>query len=296
MKVEFEVIRPDEGSSFRLLHEKVIAEKYGWQYHFHPEYELVCVLSGGGTRHVGNNMSHYENGDLVFMGPNLPHAGFGLNAHGLHEEIVVQIKEEVFSQSVITRPEMAAISSLLEKVKYGISFNGSTKEKITRKLIRLLKLPPFEKFMELLAILQMMATSTEFELLNPDTTISSAITKNNIRLQNIFNYVELHFHEEIDIRKIASVANLSVPSFCNYFRKIMNSTFTDFVNQYRIQRACQLLQKEKTIYETCFECGFNNVAYFNKVFKLVTKKTPSAFKKEKLSRLPKNKLAEPAAN
>jgi AraC-like DNA-binding protein len=61
----------------------------------------------------------------------------------------------------------------------------------------------------------------------------------------------------------------------------MNSTFTDFVNQYRIQRACQLLHQEKTIAETCFECGFNNVAYFNKVFKAITKKTPSEFKKEK---------------
>jgi AraC-like DNA-binding protein/quercetin dioxygenase-like cupin family protein len=294
MKLEFEVIHPDEGSSFRLLHEKVIAEKYGWQYHFHPEYEIVCVLHGGGTRHVGNNVSHYENGDLVFMGPNLPHAGFGLNAHGLHEEIVVQIKEEVFSQSVVTRPEMGAIISLLEKVKYGISFTGAAKEKITKKLIRLLKLPAFEKFIEFLSILQIMATTQEFELLNPDTTISSAITKNNIRLQNIFNYVEQHFHEEIDIRKIASVANLSVPSFCNYFKKIMNSTFTDFVNQYRIQRACHLLEKEKTIYETCFECGFNNVGYFNKVFKLVTKKTPSAFKKEKLFQISKTKPLEPA--
>jgi AraC-like DNA-binding protein/quercetin dioxygenase-like cupin family protein len=292
MKVEFEVIRPDEGSSFRLLHEKVIAEKYGWQYHFHPEYEIVCVLNGSGTRHVGNNLSHYKNGDLVFMGPNLPHAGFGLNAHGLHEEIVVQIKEEVFSQSVVTRPEMAAICALLEKVKYGISFTGQTKEKLTKKLIRLLKLPSFDKFIELLSILHIMATSAEYELLNPDASISSAVTKNNIRMQNIFNYVEQHFHEEIQIKKIASVANLSVPSFCNYFRKIMNSTFTDFVNQYRIQRACQLLQKEKTIYETCFESGFNNVAYFNKVFKLVTKKTPSAFKKEKLGLLSKNLTEE----
>jgi AraC-like DNA-binding protein/quercetin dioxygenase-like cupin family protein len=289
MKVEFEIIHPDEGSSFRLLHEKVIAEKYGWQYHFHPEYEIVCVLSGRGTRHVGNNISHYENGDLVFMGPNLPHAGFGLNAHGLHEEIVIQIKEEVFNQSILTRPEMISIGLLLEKVKYGIYFTGQTKEKITKRLIKLLKLPAFDKYIELISILQTMAVSPDYYLLNPDTTISSAITKNNIRLQNIFNYVEQHFQEEINIRKAASVANLSVPSFCNYFRKIMNSTFTDFVNQYRIQMACNLLQKDKTIYETCFECGFNNITYFNKVFKTITQKTPSAFKKEKLQSNSKNK-------
>jgi len=93
MKIDLEIILPDEGSSFRLLHTKTTAEKFPWQYHYHPEYEIVCVLNGDGTRHVGNHFSTYENGDLVLMGPNLPHSGFGLNAHGMHEEIVVQIKD-----------------------------------------------------------------------------------------------------------------------------------------------------------------------------------------------------------
>ncbi len=282
MKIEFEVIHPDEGSSFRILHNKTNAEEYPWLYHYHPEYEIVCVLYGSGTRHVGNHFSNYENGDLVFMGPNLPHAGFGLDAHGPHEEIVIQIKESVFKQSIITRPEMTAIAELLEKVKYGVCFTGVTKEKITERLTRLLKLAPFEKFIELISILQMMATTPECELLNPQTIFSSALVKNNIRLQNIFNYVEQHFQEEIDIKKVAALANLSVSSFCTYFKKLMNTTFTEFLNTYRIQRACAMLQEEKTISETCFECGFNNVPYFNKVFKTVTNKTPSEFKKEKL--------------
>lgn len=285
MKVEFEVIHPDEGSSFRLLHTKSRAEQHPWLYHFHPEYELVCVLEGDGTRHVGNHFSSYENGDLVFMGPNLPHAGFGLNAHGLHEEIVIQIKEEVFKESILSRPEMTQIAGLLERVKQGLSFSGITKNVITRKLVRLLKLNTFDRYMELINILQYMAHSNEYEILNPGTSISSTVIKNNVRLQAIFNYVERHYHEEIDIRKIASTVNLSVPSFCNYFKKLMNTTFTDFVNHYRIQRACLLLQQEKTVTETCFECGFNNVTYFNKVFKQIVTKTPSEFKKEKNNRL-----------
>lgn len=281
MKIEFEVIHPDEGSSFRLLHTNTRAEEFGWQYHYHPEYEIACVLRGSGTRHVGNHFSSYENGDLVFVGPNLPHAGFGLNAHGPHEEIVIQIKEEVLNQSIITRPEMAAIRRLLGNTKHGIYFTGITKEKVTKKLQKLLKLQPFERFMELISILNTMATSTEYELINPAMDLSSLIKKNNARLQKIFTYVEQHFNEEVNIQKVASIANLSVPSFCNYFKKIMGTTFTDFINQYRIQRACLLLQQEKTVSETSFECGFNNVAYFNKVFKTVTKKTPSEFKKEK---------------
>src|SRR5215831_4311528 len=122
MKIDLELILPDEGSSFRLLHTKTAPEKFPWQYHYHPEYEIVCVLRGDGTRHVGNHFSTYDNGDLVMMGPNLPHGGFGLNAHGVHEEIVIQIKEEVFKESILTRPEMSSVSLLLEKAKYGLLF------------------------------------------------------------------------------------------------------------------------------------------------------------------------------
>jgi len=285
MKIDLELILPDEGSSFRLLHTKTTAEKFPWQYHYHPEYEIVCVLSGDGTRHVGNHFSTYENGDLVLMGPNLPHSGFGLNAHGIHEEIVVQIKADVFKESILTRPEMNDFAPLLEKAKYGIRFYGHTKQKATSKLRKLTRLSPFEKYVEFLSALHVMATSDEYELLNPDIDLSLLLQKNNSRLQNIFTHVEKHFNEEVNIKKVALIANLSVPSFCNYFKKLMNCTFTDFVNQYRIQRACALMLHEKSITEICYECGFNNVAYFNKVFKTIMKKTPTEYKKEKLNSL-----------
>jgi AraC-like DNA-binding protein len=73
-----------------------------------------------------------------------------------------------------------------------------------------------------------------------------------------------------------------VPAFCNYFKKIMNITFTDFINQYRIEQACIMLQQDISVGTVCFNCGFNNVTYFNKVFKTLTKKTPTEFKKGKL--------------
>ena len=279
MKIEFELIQEDEGSSFRILHEKIPAEEYSWQYHYHPEYELVCVLAGNGTRQVGNHASNYENGDLVLMGPDLPHSGFGLNARGMIEQVVVQFKKEVFNPSLMMRPEMRHINLLLDKSSYGISFGESTKEKAIKKMVKLLKLPPFERYVELTGILQLLATSEDYTLLNSQVTLPTTIRKVHVRLQNIFNYVEQNFQEEINIKKVAAIAHLTVPAFCNYFKKIMNITFTDFINQYRIEQACILLQQEKSIGEVCFECGFNNVPYFNKVFKNIVKKTPSEFKR-----------------
>ena len=177
---------------------------------------------------------------------------------------------------------MNAMVTLQENAKYGMKFKAQAKEKIFKKLTRFLRLSQFEKFIELLSIFQLMATTEKFELLNPSISFSSALLKKNERLQNIFRYIEEHYQEEIQIREVATIANLSVPSFCNYFKKIINSTFTDFVNQYRIRQACVLLQQDKTIAEASFECGFNNVVYFNKVFKNTLHKTPSAFKIEKL--------------
>jgi AraC-like DNA-binding protein/quercetin dioxygenase-like cupin family protein len=279
MKIEFESVQEDEGSSLRLLHQKLSPEKFSWQYHYHPEYELVYVLAGNGTRQVGNHISNYENGDLVLMGPDLPHSGFGLNSRGSIEQVVVQFKKEVFGPSLLQRPEMKRINELFEKSRYGISFGEITKEKVTKKLLRLLKLEPFDRFVELITILQILANAEEHTLLNSQVTLPTTIRKVHIRLQNIFNYVEQNFQEEINIKKVADIAHLTVPAFCNYFKKIMNITFTDFINQYRIEQACILLQQEKSVGEVCFECGFNNVPYFNKVFKNIIKKTPSEFKK-----------------
>ncbi len=279
MKIEFELIQEDEGSSLRILHEKIPAEEYSWQYHYHPEFELVYVLAGDGTRQVGNHASNYTNGDLVLMGPDLPHSGFGLNTRGMIEQVVVQFKKEVFGPSLLQRPEMKQIGLLLERSMYGISFGEATKEKVMKKMVKLLKLPPFERYIEFTTVLQLLAASGDYTLLNSQVTLPTTIRKVHVRLQNIFNYVEQNFHEEINIKKVAAIAHLTVPAFCNYFKKIMNITFTDFINQYRIEQACMMLQQEKSIGEVCFECGFNNVPYFNKVFKNIVKKTPSEFKK-----------------
>ena len=279
MKIEFELIHPDEGSSFRLLHEKLFSEKFSWQYHYHPEFELVYVVAGSGTRQVGNHISNYENGDLVLMGPELPHSGFGLNARGMIEQVVVQFKKDVFGAALLQRPEMKLINILLERSCYGISFNETAKQHVTKKLLRLTRLQPFDRFMELIQILQVLAASEEYTLLNTHVTLPSTVRKVHVRLQNIFTYVEENFQEEINIKDVADIAHLTVPAFCNYFKKTMSITFTDFINQYRIEQACKLLQQEKSVGEVCFECGFNNVPYFNKVFKNITRKTPSAFKK-----------------
>ena len=277
MRIEFEIVKPDEGSCFRLLHQKTTSTDYQWQYHYHPEIEITCVRNGRGSRHVGNHWGMYHHGELALIGANLPHSGFGLNASDPHEEIVVQVKEEMIFSGV-KRPEMAIISQLFERAKYGLVFHGKTKKIITQKLVELTDCSPFDKFIGLMNIFQELALSGEYLQLNNEFTSSAILDKRKLRLQKIFTYVEQHFDKEVLIADAARLVGLSIPSFCNFFKKATKSTFTDFVNHYRIQKACLLLHEDKTIAETCFATGFNNVTYFNKVFKGIVNKTPSEFR------------------
>ncbi|NBA87141.1 helix-turn-helix domain-containing protein [Emticicia sp. CRIBPO] len=278
MKTPFEQVQNDEGSSFRLLHEKMSPHAFSWDYHYHPEYEMVFVFDGRGRRHVGNHISYYEDGDLVFMGSNLPHAGFGYDSIGEYEQVVIQFKYDFLGEQFFDRPEMAPVKKLLEMSQQGIQYYGKTFKTIGSRLKKLPAMNQFERLMELISIFHVLAKSTEYNLLNATGTRYDFNYKDQARLKKVYDYVEMHYQDHINIKDMADLANLTVPSFCNYFKKIMNHTFTEFLNDFRINKACQMLMTEKSVADVCFECGFTNSSYFSKVFKEIKGKSPLQFK------------------
>src|SRR5699024_9794705 len=129
-------------------------------------------------------------------------------------------------------------------------------------------------------ILSFLADKKDFQILNKEVLPHSLIYKNKKRLQNIFNIIEQNYHTKIEIAEVAEAANLTVPAFCNFFKKATRSTFTEFLNHYRIDKSCQFIIGGKSISESSYLVGFNNVSYFNRIFKRYMKKTPSQFRKE----------------
>ncbi len=277
MKVAYESIQPDEGSSFKIIHSKSEGDKFFW--HYHPEYEIVYVHKGSGRRHVGNHLGNYDDGELVFIGPNLPHSGFGYGVVGEHEEIVVQLKESFLGEHFLQSPEMKAIRNLFERSHQGLTFYGKTKQKIAEKVLKLPDLTQFERMIEVLQIFQLMATTDEIQPLNADGVKFDFNHKDEERISRVYRYVEDNFSKPIDIQVIADIANLTVPSFCRYFKKMTHLTFTDFINQFRINHACRLLTEEMPIVDVCYESGFNNISHFNKTFKIITGKSPSEYRR-----------------
>ena len=278
MKIEYEKILPDSGSSFKLIHWKSENDRFFW--HYHPEHEIVFVRKGSGRRHIGNHISNYEEGELVFIGPNLPHTGFGYGVIGEHEEIVIQLSENFLGENFLQIPEMEEIKLLFEKAKLGVCFSGNTQKNIAERLEKMLYLPYFERLIELLWVFREMATTTEFKLLNAHGSRFDFKHQDEERINKIYAFIEQHYKKTIDINEVADLVSLTVPSFCRYFKKMTHITFTDFVNEFRVNQACRMLIEDEPVTNVCFDSGFNNISHFNKTFKHITGKSPRQYKED----------------
>ena len=277
LKVVLEKLRPDIGSSFKILLTPNLNDLFYW--HFHPEYEIVYVEAANGVRHVGDHISRYAENDLVFIGPNIPHLNFDYGVHTDCEQVVVQMKENFLGQDFLSIPELSAIHELFDRGRKGLSFHGETKRKVADKLKNLSRLNHFDQLISLLQILQMMASSDECSSLDCRPVSRQYTGKEQERMNLIHKYIEEHFHQEVDVHEVASIIHLTTAAFCRYFKKNTRMTFTEFLNQYRINQAKKLLLHDKNVTEACYASGFENLSYFNKTFKRIAGENPSQFRR-----------------
>jgi AraC-like DNA-binding protein len=280
MKLNLEQIHPDNDSSFRFLLTPKLNEVFYW--HFHPEIELVYVEADKGIRHIGEHISTYEGCDLALIGSYIPHLNFDYGVKATVETVVIQFPETYFESGLIRIPELKKVVELMERAKTGLAFTGETKRIAGIRLKKLQHLDRFHQFMELMSIFQFLAESDEYVNLDVRPISSHTILKQQERMHRIHQFVETNFQKPIDTQQIANEVNLSLPAFCRYMKKTTKLTYTDFVNQYRIQYAKKLLIQDKNVTETCFESGFESLSYFNRIFKKWTGVTPSGFRKQRL--------------
>jgi AraC-like DNA-binding protein len=280
MKLNLEQIHPDNDSSFRFLLTPKLNEVFYW--HFHPEIELVYVEADKGIRHIGDHISTYEGCDLALIGSYIPHLNFDYGVKATVETVVIQFPETYFEAGLARIPELQKVVDLMERAKTGIAFTGETKRIAGVRLKKLQYMDRFHQFMELMSIFQFLAVSDEYEDLEVRPISSQTILKQQERIHRIHQFVEMNFQKPIDTQQIADEVNLTLPAFCRYFKKATKVTYTDFVNQYRVQYAKKLLIQDKNVTEACFECGYESLSYFNRIFKKFAGVSPSAFKRRRL--------------
>lgn len=278
---QLEAISPARGSSLNILHYPEKCNQEGAVWHFHPEMELVYVDQGSGKRHIGNHLSYYHEGDLIFIGANLPHYGFTDRLTGNKSEVVVQFKEDFLGGDFIEAPELKSIKQLFKRAKQGIVFYGNSKKEVGNKMEELVTLAPLERLTAFIKILDELAATKEYELLNIDQVVLEARPQDNERLEILFDFVKREYKRTITLDEVSDMLSMTPQAFSRYFKKKTGKTFTNFVNEHRLVHASKLLAEQPmSITDICFESGFNNFSHFNKRFKAFTGKSPSEYRNE----------------
>ncbi|MBJ6110443.1 AraC family transcriptional regulator [Hymenobacter sp. BT523] len=288
MKAHFHKVPVAPQSSFSVRHDQ--KPNFGTVWHYHPELELHYVIKGEGVRLMGDNISNFSSGEIVLLGANLPHTWrcneeyFQGNPEKEVEAIVIQFLPECLGRYLFGLPEAYLIPKLFEKAKSGLLITGKAKAKLAPLMRQAVHATDLDRIIIFLSILKILSETTEVKTIASEHHAFKQSNESDVqRINKVCNYTLSNYKKEITLDEIASISNLSVTSFCRYFKLITKKTYYDFLIEIRISQACRQLIEDKLPTEViCFECGFNNVSNFYRHFKKITKMTPLEYKKKYL--------------
>ncbi len=256
-------------------------------HHFHKDYEIVFVKKSSGKRIVGDHVDNFNDGDLVFVGPDLPHAWFNDSAYYEDREdlpaqsVVIYLKRTWLERSVLPLPQTGKLKNMLENARRGIRFYGETARQVSKLLSGIYRAEGFRQVADLFTVLFLMSDTKECELLAGINYLNTHSENETARLNRVYEYVMRNFPGQIRLEQAADIANMSPNAFCRYFRKQTQKNFSQFVNEIRIGHACRLLaKKDRSVTEVCYESGYQSVTNFNKFFRRIMGKSPVEYRKE----------------
>ncbi|MDQ3291149.1 MAG: AraC family transcriptional regulator [Bacteroidota bacterium] len=283
MRALLEKIPASEQGSFIVR--EFILPAFDAPLHFHPEYELTLIVAGHGKRIVGDSIEDFVPGDLALLGPNLPHYWHSDKQYQtgklISQSIVIQFHSQFLGENFFLVPEMTSIRKLLDKAQLGLTFEEKTRTETARRMQHLLQLTGAKQLLELLSLLDFLANSTHSQQIASAGFSQYADSYDCERINNVCQYVFNTFTDEVSIAHAASLAHLSVPAFCYYFKKRTRRSFSQFVNEIRIGHACKLLiETNRTVSEICYASGFRNLSNFNRRFKEIRHISPQEYRKQ----------------
>ncbi|GGW36084.1 AraC family transcriptional regulator [Arenibacter certesii] len=267
MKPVFQKLTPSHETPFLL--NKLELPRFDAPYHFHPEIELTYILESNGRRFVGNNISSYQAGDLVLLGKNTPHSWFDSpDSKGKRSAIVIQFDENFLGQTFFNKTGFTHLDQLMKDAQRGVLIMGKSQKQIAKKIDELFELNTFERVLSLLTILDQIQKTNEKEFLNIEGYTANFNNKDCNRINAICQFVALNYSTEINLDYVAKeIGNLTVSAFCNYFKSKMNRTFSEFVNEIRIDEAKKMIiESNKDISEIAYNCGYQSKSNFYKQF------------------------------
>lgn len=250
--------------------------------HSHNNFELNFIVSGTGRRIVGNDISSFEDNDLVLLGPEVPHSWEILETEKVNSPscITIHFFENILRSDFFNIPELEEVESLLRQAHKGICFRGKEVVKIKKHLENLVNLNGLESYIELLKVFSFLLKIEDRKFLTNTEIYSTSFAKDKDQINKVYEYVFLNIEEGIKLKEVADLVHMAPGSFCRYFKKKTSLTFMEYVKNVRIGIAAKMLiETEKSITQICYHSGYNNLANFNHYFKTVMKSTPSEYRK-----------------
>ena len=253
--------------------------RFDFFWHYHPEYELTLIVKGKGRRLIGDNHEYYESGDLVLIGPGLPHTWVSDSSmKGKSEAVVIQFSVD-FIERFTGLDELSAINKLLLYAKQGIAFKGKYSAAVKELIKRLPEKRGVEKITGLMHILNELSKLRSVPLASSFYQPLRGL-ENEKRINKVCQYIQKHAAEPLSIQKAAVLINLSPSAFCKFFKRMTGKTFSYYVNDIRIANVCsQLLASDRQIAEIAYGNGFETLTYFNRIFLKKTNMRPSSYRK-----------------
>lgn len=279
MKALFEKVMFNEQSSLLVRRFELLYFDAPW--HYHPEYELTYIVKSHGRRFVGDHVEPFRDGDLVLLGPDLPHFWrnddefYQPDSPHLAESIVVQFPATFSERGLASIPEAASVRELLERARYGLRFSSEMSQTVADMLEQLPQQTGLTQLLSLLAILNVLATDQNAQLLASDGYQLAPGAAETERMKRVLEFMLRHFREEVRVEQIASIAGMAPAAFCRYFKNRTRKTFVEYLNELRTGHARKLLTNvDMSVGQVGLECGYNNNSHFHRQFKLSTGMTP----------------------
>ena len=283
MKPEYEkIIDPPERSFTTRIVNRDNRPLLSQAWHFHPEIEICYTVKSNGRRFVGNQISDYQENDLVMFGSNLPH---GFTTEVYSSQVVIQMTHDFLGETFINSPELRPIKKIFAHAKRGLEFTGRTKKKAAKIIDKLLEKEGSSRLLYLLELLQLFAEATHVEEICSEEYALDFEVEQFGRIKIVYDHIMDNFKDEVIIKEVADKLNISEAAFYKFIKKHTKKTYTQIINEFRINHASKFLMgTDKTIAQICFESGYNNVSYFNRKFKEIMHQTPHEFRNHYLNR------------
>ncbi len=248
----------------------------------HKDYELKLITSGHGKRIVGNNISAFENGDLILVGPDLPHGHEFIQSEqsNLPECLALIISESFITGGLALSGELDTIRQLFARAMKGLAFKANKLHEIATQLRYLAQLNGFESFIVLMKLLNTLTEIEDQEIISLTPELPLSYYKDIDQIKIVYDFVLRNLQNTITLDTAAGLLHMAPGSFCRFFKKRTGKSFIQYVKDIRVSRACNLLSNsELPIAQICFESGYSNLANFNFYFKSIMKMTPSEYRK-----------------